>query len=97
LEKAHTHCGATRGALFLFDSETFRGVATHGYTQDHAEHLRRGIRTPGLLHLLAGDRFVHTADLRLVDDPQARATAERGRCAAPFFHCRCAKTARFSA
>ena len=27
LEKAHTHCGATRGVLSLFDGETFRGVA----------------------------------------------------------------------
>jgi two-component system, NtrC family, sensor kinase len=30
LEKAHTHCDATRGTLFLFDGEAFRGVATHG-------------------------------------------------------------------
>src|SRR5262249_55233229 len=37
LEKAHTHCGATRGTLLLFDGETFRGVAMRGYPQDRAE------------------------------------------------------------
>jgi hypothetical protein len=37
------HCGATCGTLFLFDGETFRGVAIHGYPQDMAEQWRRGI------------------------------------------------------
>jgi len=42
LEKARTHCGATRGTLYLFDGETFRGVAMRGVPQDWAEQLRRG-------------------------------------------------------
>jgi two-component system, NtrC family, sensor kinase len=79
LEKAHTHCGATRGALCLFDGETFRGVAMRGYPQDRAEELRRGIQSATFSPLLAGAPFVHIADLRLiVDDPDSRAAAERG-------------------
>jgi PAS domain S-box-containing protein len=79
LEKAHTHCGATRGALMLFDGETFRGVAMHGYPQDRAEELRRGIQSSTFAPLLAGAPFVHIADLRLIlDDPDSRAAAERG-------------------
>jgi signal transduction histidine kinase len=81
LEKAHTRCGATRGTLFLFDGETFRGVAMHGVPQDRAEQLRRGIsvrETSLWAPLLAGARISHIADLRLIDDPVARAAAERG-------------------
>jgi PAS domain S-box-containing protein len=78
LEKAHTHCDATRGSLMLFDGETFRGVAMHGYPQDRAEQLRRGFSSPVAAPLLAGEPFVHIADLRLIDEPDARAAAERG-------------------
>jgi two-component system NtrC family sensor kinase len=81
LEKAHTHCGATRGALMLFDGETFRGIAMHGYPQDRAEQLRRGFsvrESPLAARLLAGDRFVHIADVRLIDAQEERAAAERG-------------------
>src|SRR5262249_15308940 len=81
LEKAHTRCGATRGTLFLFDGETFRGVAMQGYAQDRGEHLRRGISVRQAPHwepLLAGAPFVHIADMRLIDNPVARAAAERG-------------------
>jgi two-component system, NtrC family, sensor kinase len=81
LEKAHTHCGATRGTLFLFDGETFRGVAMHGYPQDMAEQWRRGIsvrETSVWEPLLAGAPFSHIADFRLIDDPITRAAAERG-------------------
>ena len=81
LEKAHTHCGATRGVLFLFDGETFRGVAVHGHPQDFAEERRRGIsvrQASIFAPLLAGAPFSHIADFRLIDDPVARAAAERG-------------------
>jgi PAS domain S-box-containing protein len=81
LEKAHTHSGATRGALFLFDGETFGGVAVHGLPQDRAEELRHGIisvREAYPAPLLAGAPFVHIADMRLIDDALARAAAERG-------------------
>jgi len=43
LEKAHRHCATTRGALFLFDGKTFRGVAMQGVPPDWAEQQRRGI------------------------------------------------------
>jgi PAS domain S-box-containing protein len=81
LEKAHTHSGATRGVLFLFDGETFRTVAMQGLPQDLAEQRRRGlsVRQYSLAGpLLAGERFSHIADLRLIDDPFARAAAEHG-------------------
>jgi PAS domain S-box-containing protein len=80
LEKAHTHCGATRGTLHLFDGETFRPVAMRGYPQDFAEQVRRGfsIRQASYWEpLLAGAPFVHIADMRLIDAPVARRSAER--------------------
>jgi PAS domain S-box-containing protein len=80
LEKAHTHCGATRGSLWLFDGETFRPVAIRGLPQDFAEQLHRGSSVRQASHwepLLAGAPFVHIADLRLIDAPMARAAAER--------------------
>jgi two-component system NtrC family sensor kinase len=67
--------------LYLFDGETFRGVAMQGLPQDHAEQRRRGFsvrQTPHTEPLLTGAPFVHVADMRLIDDPQARAGAERG-------------------
>ena len=81
LEKAHTHCGATRGALFLFDGETFRGVAMQGVPPDWAEQQRRGIsirQAPHWEPLLTGAPIVHIADMRPIDNPVGRAVAERG-------------------
>jgi GAF domain-containing protein len=65
--------------LFLFDGETFRGVAVQGVPQDWAEKLRRGIRDLACGAAAGGRAFVHNADLRLIDDdPVARAAAEHG-------------------
>src|SRR5215472_3319522 len=77
LEKAHTLCGATRGALALFDGETLRVAAAHGYPEDFAEELRHGIvQIPA--PLLEGARLIHNLDVRQIDEPIARAIAERG-------------------
>jgi len=81
LEKARIHCGATRGTLLLFDGETFRAVAMQGFAQDRAEQLRRGISVRQATYwepLLAGAPFVHIPDMRLIDNPVARAAADRG-------------------
>src|SRR5262249_45711604 len=42
LEKAHTLCGATLGAVFFYDGENLRAAATHGYPDDVVEELRQG-------------------------------------------------------
>src|SRR5262249_54531783 len=78
---AHTLCGATRGTLFLFDGLTFRGAAVHGYPEDFAEQLRRGVsvsQAAAFAPLVAGARLVHFPDLTQVDDPMARTVPERG-------------------
>jgi GAF domain-containing protein len=78
LEKAHSLCGATLGTLALFDGQTLRAAAVHGYPEELAEELRQRINVPEDLPLRAGDRLVHYPDLRQIDDPIARALAERG-------------------
>jgi hypothetical protein len=97
LEEARTRCGATRGGLHLFDGETFRPVAMQGHPQDWAEQLRRGIsvcQTSIFAPLLAGAPFSHIADLRLIDDQDARAAAERGGVRTNLLLWHYAKTAR---
>lgn len=63
LEKARSLCDVTHGALTLFDGEYFRAVATHGYSEKHAEAVRTPFR-PRAVHerLLGGERYVHFAD-----------------------------------
>jgi GAF domain-containing protein len=78
LVKAHILCGATLGTLALFDGHTLRAAAVHGYPEELAEELRQRINVPEDLPLLAGARLVHYPDLRQIDDPIARAVAERG-------------------
>ncbi len=80
LEKAHALGVAERGTLFLFDGEIFRAAASHGYPETSAERPRAiPVRDdPRLAALVAGEPMVHVADLTQVDDPIARAVAERG-------------------
>ena len=81
LEKAHALGGASRGTLFLFDGEVFRAAASQGYPEGPPERMRRGITVsedPRLAALLAGERLIHVPDLMQLDDPIARAVAERG-------------------
>jgi GAF domain-containing protein/nitrogen-specific signal transduction histidine kinase len=81
LDKAHLLCDASRGTLFLFDGEMFRAAASQGYPGGPPERMRRGIAAsedPRLAALLAGEPLIHVPDLRQLDDPIARAVAERG-------------------
>jgi GAF domain-containing protein len=75
LEKAHSLCGADRGALVSFDGEWFRAIATRGMPEAFADHLRRGFPcVPGRPtdELLRGEP-VHTLDLAAfaADSPPA--------------------------
>src|SRR5205807_2316743 len=81
LEKAHALGGASRGTLFLFDGDVFRAGASQGYPEGPPERMRRGITVsedPRLAALLAGERLIHVPDLMQLEDPIARAVAERG-------------------
>jgi signal transduction histidine kinase len=81
LEKAHLLCGAELGTLFLYDREKLRAAAVHGYPQDLADELRRGIDifpNSGPAALLAGARLVHRPDITQSSDPVARAVSQRG-------------------
>jgi GAF domain-containing protein len=78
LNKAHNLCSASRGALFLFDGETFRAAAAHNYPEDFAERLRQGISGPIFAPLIEGTRLIHYPDLTQIDDPLARSVVERG-------------------
>jgi GAF domain-containing protein len=80
LERAHSLCGAARGALALFDGESFRAVAIHGYPDEVAEEMRRPYGANAFFQrIVDGDRYVQISDFQAVSaqlgDPVARAAA----------------------
>jgi two-component system NtrC family sensor kinase len=79
LEKAHTLCGVENGSLWLYDGEKIRAVAVHAYSDAFAQRLREGFPAsdnPAVQPLLDGARYVHIADMAVVDHPMARAAVE---------------------
>src|SRR5215472_7858848 len=79
LEKAHTLCDAVQGAMFLFDGEHLRAVATRGMPEAFNSRMRTGYRAadfPLTQALLAGEPFNHVVDVALLDHPVARAAVE---------------------
>src|SRR5436190_10367417 len=62
LEKAHSLCGVTSGALEVWDGECIRALATRGLPASFQELVRQGYKPgPSDPHwqLLDGARFVH--------------------------------------
>jgi GAF domain-containing protein len=82
LEKAHTLCGATHGALGTYDDDYyFRSVVVRGYPEALAERLQQGfdgLTNPVTRPLIDGARFVHIPDLAEIDHPIPRAVASLG-------------------
>jgi adenylate cyclase len=79
LEKAHTLCGAPRGALVLNDGALFRAVATRGLPEAFADFLRQGYsgpEVPNSAPLLAGQPFIQILDMAELDHPMPRAAVE---------------------
>jgi GAF domain-containing protein len=81
LEKAHSLCGATNGALVVRDGENFRAVATHGLPEQFAAMLRAPHPlSPGSPpeRLLQGERLIHIPDQadHEQDNPIGRASVE---------------------
>src|SRR5438132_126844 len=63
LEKAHTLCGAAYGGLFIYDGESFRAVAIHGYPEQVAEVIRQPFRGNAFhQQLVRGERYAHVTD-----------------------------------
>ncbi|MGH7072696.1 MAG: GAF domain-containing protein [Stellaceae bacterium] len=80
LDKAHSLCGATRGALMFLDGKEFRSVAARGpvaFAFSAGQRLQPGPNNP-ILRLLAGESFIQIADLRESDDPMMRAGVAGG-------------------
>src|SRR5262249_44722896 len=64
LEKAHSVCGTSIGALWLYDGEMMRAVATRGMSQEAADRLRepRPPTPPQLTLTRHGQRFFQRID-----------------------------------
>src|SRR5215472_16161293 len=82
LEKTHTLCGATHGALGTYDDDYyFRSIVARGYPEALAERLQQGfdgLTNPVTRPLIDGDRYVHIPDLAKVDHPIPQAVARLG-------------------
>jgi GAF domain-containing protein len=81
LEKAHSLCEATNGALVVRDGENFRAVATHGLPEQFAAMLRAPHPLPPGSppeRLLLGEQLVHILDQadHEQDNPIGRASVE---------------------
>ncbi|HUI95440.1 MAG TPA: GAF domain-containing protein, partial [Xanthobacteraceae bacterium] len=79
LEKAHSLCGAAKGALVIHDGDKFRGVAMRGLSEPFATIIQeQRDNPPGSppMRLLAGEPFVQIIDCRDEKLPIPRAAFE---------------------
>ncbi len=77
LEKAHSLCGAAKGALVTLEGGRFRAIATRGLSAEYTRLLRDPppVPAPGSppARLLSGERLVHIADFADLPMPVPRA------------------------
>jgi GAF domain-containing protein len=92
LEKAHTHSGATRGVLFLFAGETFRGVAVQGVSQDWPSSCAAGsaFAWPRIWSRCSPGPPLFTLPMSAWSRIRKRAQPPSAVCA-PILHWRCAR------
>ena len=78
LEKAHSLCDASRGALMVYDRGHFWAVATHGMPEAFAERLRHPFRAnpdSPQDRLLHGEPLIHIPDVRKYTGPASEGGA----------------------
>ena len=83
LEKAHSVCGASLGALVLYDGELLRAAAMRGYPEQYAALIRKGVppdHVSAFQRLRQGERVVHVRDAAALPSlpPVTRAAVEIG-------------------
>ena len=83
LEKAHTFCGADRGALVTYDGEYFRAAAWREMPAPLGDLLRKPFRpaaNSAQERLLHGERLIHVADITALEwrTPLGQAGAAAG-------------------
>jgi GAF domain-containing protein len=79
LEKAHSLCGAAKGALVTFNGELFRAVATRGLSEAFGTLLREprpAASASSSGRLLRGENLVHIPDIRAEEGLMHRAAVE---------------------
>jgi class 3 adenylate cyclase len=83
LEKAHSVCGASLGALVLYDGAQLRAAATRGYPEQYAALIRKGVppdHVSAFERMRQGERVVHVRDAATLPSlpPVTRAAVEIG-------------------